>query len=110
LLLDCLEKGWINSRLIASYLHQIFRWSDREEMLRVIMEEKRSLESVRTKVCPFEYLKYLDEVFTQILLMSRRGGEYHPQPVKTHEQVHDTIIVAMLIEGKYAQFSQVPNF
>lgn len=110
LLLDCLERGTINSRLVTSFLSRTFRWADRKTLLNSILDEKESLENIRTKVDPYDYLKYLDEVFTHLLLSARRHGSYQPMPVTPpQQQAYDKIIVAMLIEEGYVPISQILN-
>lgn len=103
-LLDCLERNII-SKQVSAFLANKFRWADRAKLFKTIVEEKKDLESIKKKVGPYQYLKYLDEVFTQILFMSKKEGTYLPKPMAIEEPAYDKLVVAMLIEDMYDHHS-----
>ena len=109
ILLSCLENR-ISPLTIAEFLSRIFLWSDKEKIHSAIADEKISLERVRSGVGPYQYMRYLDEVFTQILVMSHKEGEYHPKAVSSSISTPNKVVVAMLLEDRYDQIYQILDF
>jgi hypothetical protein len=108
LLLRSLEKK-ISPRTIASYLAEVFVWADKSSLVIAIEDNKLGLERVKDKVGPVQYMRYLDEVFTHLLMACKKEEKYLPRPITTTLNSSNKIVIAMLLEDWYDQTPTILN-